>query len=423
MTLKRNIFANYIGAGAAAAAPILALPWYLAALGPKQYGLISFVAMLQSLLALLDAGLSQALVREFAIRTGDSVAERQRASTLLFGFERIYWLFALGAGGITIALAQPIAVHWLNLGGLPEAVGQYAVWGAAAIFAAQFPGSIYRSVLIGTQAHVALNGTLFAGTLLRHAGGVAVVTLWPNLYAYLSWQATAALLETLLRGWLAWRTLGRQRGQVHWNWVELRPVWRLAVYLSGATVLGALTVQMDKIVLSRMASIEQLGYYSIAATVSLGSLQLVYPLMQAVLPRAIHLRDDPAALRALNLKVFALIAMLCGTGALVFWAVGRWLLTIWLSDAQAVAQIYPWLAVLLTGTALNAFYNVGYTSWLAREQTHKVLAVNAISFVASIVLLPYLIARHGTIGAAFGWLAMNLIGFALSLEWLKRSDK
>jgi hypothetical protein len=37
MTLIRNVFANYLGSGAVALAPILALPWYLEALGPEQF--------------------------------------------------------------------------------------------------------------------------------------------------------------------------------------------------------------------------------------------------------------------------------------------------------------------------------------------------------------------------------------------------
>ena len=68
MTLKRNILANYLGTGVVALAPMLALPWYLAALGPKQFGLIGFIVMLQAVLGLLDAGMSQALVREIAVR-------------------------------------------------------------------------------------------------------------------------------------------------------------------------------------------------------------------------------------------------------------------------------------------------------------------------------------------------------------------
>ena len=78
MTLRKNIFANYIGAGAVALGPILVLPWYLAALGPKQFGLIGFIGMLQAVLGLLDAGMSQALVREIAhLHGGEAMLENR----------------------------------------------------------------------------------------------------------------------------------------------------------------------------------------------------------------------------------------------------------------------------------------------------------------------------------------------------------
>lgn len=422
MTLKRNILANYLGMGTVALAPILALPWYLAALGPKQFGLIGFIVMLQAVLGLLDAGMSQALVREIAVRLDSTGEGRRSTASLLFGFERLYWLFALCAGCVTLLLAGTIATHWLNLEGLLVASGEEAIYGAAVIFAAQFPGSVYRSVLVGAQAQVILNGIMLSGALLRHLGGVIVVLVWPALSAYLIWHASIALLETLVRGRSAWRVLGVKRNHVKWEIKELRTTWRTVASMSGTTWLGALTVQMDKIVLSRMATIEQFGYYVIAATIAAGMLQLAYPLVQAVLPRAIQLRAEPAALRRLGIKLVWLIGLLAGLVALIFFAAGKWLLDAWLRNPEAAATVYPLLAILLVGTCLNAFYNVGYINWIVLKKIHRVFQVNALALVLSVALIPPLVAWQGTIGAAFGWLAINLIGFVLSLEWLKRKQ-
>lgn len=420
MTLKKNILANYLGAVTVALAPVLALPWYLAALGPKQFGLIGFIVMLQAVLGLLDAGMSQALVREIAVRLDSADGGQRSTASLLFGFERLYWLFALCAGCVTLLLADTIAKHWLKLDGLPVALGKEAIYGAAVIFAAQFPGSVYRSLMVGSQAQVTLNGIMLGGALLRHVGGVIVVLVWPTLPAYLVWHASIALLETLLRGRLAWRILNVKRNLVKWDINELRPIWRSVAGMSGVTLLGALTVQMDKIVLSRMVTIEQFGYYTVAATVATGMLQLVYPLVQAVLPRAIQLRAEPVALRSLGIKLVRLIVLLVGLGALIFIAAGEWLLGAWLRNPEVVAVVYPLLAVLLVGTALNAFYNIGYINWIVHEKIHRVFQVNALALMLSVALIPPLVAWQGTIGAAFGWLAINLIGFLLSLEWLKR---
>jgi len=420
MSVKKNVLANYLGTGIVAFAPLLALPWYLSALGPAQFGLIGFMTLFQAVLGLLDAGMGQALVREMALRFDVTRKVQRKAAALLFGFERIYWLFALSVGCLVWFFAGWIASSWLNLGALPSSTGRIAVEGAAAIFAAQFPGSVYRSFLVGAQAQVRLNAVMVAGALLRHGGAVVVVVLWPSLATFAVWHAGAAFLETLTRRYLAWKMLGVEAGKVSWDAAELRPVWRTVFALSGAALLGALTVQMDKIVLSRMVTLEQFGFYTVAASVALGVLQFMYPLTQAVLPRAIQLRGEPAALRRLYIKLSGVIAAMVAAGAVMFILAGHWLLTIWLKNDQAVAVIYPLLMVLLAGTVLNAFYNVGYIHWLVHDKVRRVLQVNVVSLILAVTLVPLLVAWQGSMGATFGWLVMNLIGLLLSLEWLKR---
>lgn len=420
MSVKTNILANYLGAGVIALAPLLALPWYLSALGPAQFGLIGVMTLFQAVLGLLDAGMGQALVREMAVRFAVTETARLKTAALLFGFERIYWLFALLVGCLVWVFAHWIASSWLNLGTVPLSAGKIAVEGAAAIFVAQFPGSVYRSLLMGAQAQVRLNAVMLVSALLRHGCAVVAVVMWPSLETYVLCHAVAALLETLIRRHMAWKLLSVECRLVTWDAAELRPVWRTVIGLSGAALLGALTVQMDKIVLSRMATLEQFGFYTVASSVALGVLQFIHPLVQAVLPRAIQLRGAPRALRSLCLKLSWLVAILVVAGALMFKLAGHWLLTTWLNNVHAVVVIYPLLTVLLAGTALNAFYNVGYIHWLVHDRVRRVLQVNLVSFVLAVTLVPWLVLWKGSMGATFGWLVINLIGLLLSLEWLKR---
>ncbi|MBV5322950.1 MAG: hypothetical protein JZU60_03850 [Ilumatobacteraceae bacterium] len=418
--LKRNILANYLGTGAAVLAPVLALPWYLGALGAQQFGLISFVVMLQAVLGLLDAGMSQALVREVTVRHAATAAGRRNTANLLFGFERIYWLSGLAAGTFTWLLADVIVLHWLHLDGAAAPLGRTAITGAAVIFAVQFPGSIYRSLLVGIQSQVTLNGIVLVASLLRHAGGVAVVLAWPSVLAYLLWHAAMALLETLARGQFAWAAVGIRRSQVHWNAPDLQPVWRLVASMSGVTLLGALTVQMDKIILSRMAPLEQFGFYAMASVVATGMLQLVYPLVQAMLPRAIQLRENSAGLRQLNISLTKLIFLLVIVCSVIFAIFGKWFLMAWIRHEPTVAVVYPVLSMLLAGTALNAFYNIGYMNWMVFKRVEKIFFVNILSLVLAVLWIPFLVSLHGVQGAAFGWIVINAIGFAVSLDWIKR---
>ncbi len=420
MSLRRNIIANYCGAIAVVAGPLLAMPYYLSILGASQFGLISFVILVQMILGLLDAGLSQALVREVAIRFNPLAAQQRSAADLLYGFERIYWLFALIAGLVLALFSKLIAEQWLNLNSLPLYLGQQAVIGAAAIFIVQFPGSVYKSLLLGSQSQVSLNSITFICAVVRHVGSVLLVMHYSTLMAYLVWHVAVGLLETAVRARFAWQLVQIQRKELHWNIQELLPAWRLTAAMLGATLLGALTVQIDKIALSRMASIEQFGYYTMASIVAGGVLQLIYPVVQAALPKVIKLRNDPEAVRAFNKKLFKLIGIMVVLAVCVYAFTSQWLLGVWIKDEIAVKAIHPILDILLVGTVLNAFYNIGYINWIANENTQRILLVNATSLVLSVALIPAFIAMQGVVGAAVGWFIINFIGFMISLEWLKR---
>ena len=420
MSLKKNIFANYIGVIGIALAPVLALPWYLETLGSKQFGLVSFIVMFQGLLTLIDAGMSQALVREITVRFDTRCNDQTSTGSLLYGFERVYWIFAIIVSCVTLLFADFIAKHWMNLDGLSINSGKEAIYGAAAIFACQFPGSIYRSLLVGTQKQVTLNSLLLVFTLIRHIGGVIILIRWPILSTYLIWQASIALIETLVRGKFAWKVLNSNPKKYNWNVNELRPVWRMVASLSSVTFLGALTVQMDKLILSRMVSLEQLGYYSIAATVASGVLQLIYPLTQAILPKLIQLKSYPSEIYKINIKLMRLLIFVVGFGTLSFKLIGKWILELWLKNPVTVTEVFPLLTVLLVGTGLNALYNVGYLNWIVHEKIYRVFHVTVLSLVLSVTLIPYFVMWQGTIGAAIGWLLINFIGFMFSCEWLKK---
>lgn len=417
--VRKNIFANYIGAAAMVMTPVIALPWYLSILGPKQFGLISFVTAFQAFLGLLDSGISQVSMREFSVRMNETQEGRHSAATLLFGFERIYWIVAIGAGIITVLFSGFISSHWLVLDAESTTMGLASVCGAAVIFTAQFPGTLYRSFLASAQAQVTLNAITVLGLLLRHVGGVILLTIWPQLSTYLIWQASIATLETAVRHHFAWKILGIKRADVTWNSPVLSAIWPTVAKMSGAVILGALTTQMDKIILSRMLPIEQFGYYAIASTISQGVLNLIYPLVQAISPRMMQLSLDPLALRALNMKLLGSIAIMVIAGAVGFLAIGEWALGFWLRDSKAVAIVHPLLSILLIGSALNAFYHVGYFNWLANRRTRRILLVNVVSLVVCLVVTPPLVTWQGIIGATFGFLTMNAIGLVISLEWLR----
>jgi len=83
-----------------------------------------------------------------------------------------------------------------------------------------------------------------------------------------------------------------------------------------------------------------------------------------------------------------------------------------------VSRVLPILSIALWGSALNALYGVGYANWLAHGRSGRILLVNAASLGTALLTIPPLVVQWGVVGAAFGWIAMNVIGFTCSLGWL-----
>jgi O-antigen/teichoic acid export membrane protein len=237
---------------------------------------------------------------------------------------------------------------------------------------------------------------------------------------YLAWNALASLIETLVTAKLSWGSLQVNRAELQWDSPEMRKVFMLTIGLSASVFLGIVTLQIDKIVLSWSLPVEQLGYYAIASTVSIGLLQTFTPIISAVLPKMVQIQDQATALKKLNLKLLGIMLVIVSAGALLFAIAGKWLLALWLRDAQVVAIVFPVLSLLLVGTGLNAIYSVGYINWVAAGESKKVLIVNASALMLAVMFLPFLVAKYQLIGAAFGWVTINTIGLLLSLDWITR---
>lgn len=424
MLLKQDILANYTGAAITIAAPLLALPWYLSLLGPQQFGLVGLATMFQALLGLIDTGISQALVGEFSTRFHQGRQGTKLCATLLSGFERIYWAVALLFGGIMFLSADWIATHWLYTDGVDPESALLAIYGASAMFMAQFPGAIYRSLFTGTQNHVTFNKILVSSMVARHLGGVVILLLWPSLLSFFIWHTLVILADTLVRFKLAWRILTPENFLHQWGVLkEIRSVGTSVTYLSLSVVLGALTLQADKLILSHMAPVSELGYYVIAATIATGLLQAIYPLTQTLLPVAAQHSTDPIKIKRTYQRLFMTIALAVLAGVILFFLAGKLLLGLWLNSSESAQHVYPILSILLIGTGLNALYNIGYVHWLATKKIYRILTVNLLGIITTFTATPFFIHLYGTPGAAFGWIILNIIGLMLSLEWAFTNKK
>ena len=65
----------------------------------------------------------------------------------------------------------------------------------------------------------------------------------------------------------------------------LKGIWRFAAGMSGISILAVILTQLDKIILSKMLSLEMFGYYTLASVVAMSLSRLFTPVFLSIYPR------------------------------------------------------------------------------------------------------------------------------------------
>lgn len=418
--VARNIVANYAGTVISAAAPLLALPFLLAFLGPAMWGLVAFATLLVSVLAILNAGLAQSMVREFGARWASGAQGRARTARLLRSYERLYWIAALVVAACAFPLAGQIVHRWLDVSQIPTSVALDAVRLAVILFFVQLPSAVYRTVLSALQEQVPLNVVQVTSAIVKSLGGVLVAFQTRSVLGYLGFLVAVNLVETLTLAVLAWRRMPSRRADSAWDWREVRNTFRFSATMSGVVVLGVMTTMIDKFFVSGKFPIEQLGIYAIASSVGMGVLQACYPIFNAILPKLVEVGNDQGARVAVNLLLLKLVAPIIICGAVAYGLVGREVLAIWLHDRELSIRVAAILDLILISSVMNMIYNIAYTNWVSLGSMRWIIFVNVASFVTAIVVTPYSIDAFGLKGAAAALIIINAVGALSGVTWLMR---
>ena len=420
--VKVNIIANLLGRGIAGVLALVCVPFYLRYLGNEAYGLIGFFSTLQGLLSLLDMGLSATVNREMARLSAGSENARDMRN-LLRTLEIIYWLIALVCGIGLMLLAPVIASRWVNVEQLPMETVSQAIFLMGLLFALQWPFNLYVGGLAGLQLQVLQNGITAGFGIVRNLG-VLPILIWvsPTLKAFFLWQAGVSAVQSIVAGLLLWRYLPTAEGKTHFSMNTLRGVWRFAGGMTGITLTSLVLTQADKIILSKVLTLEQFGYYTLAG-VAVSALSIpVSPIFNAVFPSLSQAFAAKDFLRMANLYHSAsqLLAVLTLPAALMCIAFSRELLLLWTQRVNTADQVWLLVSILAIGSTLNALMNMPYALQLASGWTSLSLYINIGSAIVLIPSLLILIPKWGLAGAAAAWVLVNVASFSINVPLMHR---
>lgn len=376
--------------------------------------------MLQALYTLLDMGMSATLSRELAVGTSD---ERSSAiPTVLRTIEWIYLPIGPLIGVTTWILSDWLARYWLRTAtiGVQEVASAISLLGVSA--ALQWPTSLYTAGLVGLQRQVLLNGLRILTSTLSSVGCLALLIKIPKLSAYVYWQIGFSALQSVLFAWVLYRVLPGRGSPGRFSWVELRRIRAFAGGVMGITLLSLALTQADRFVLSRILTLDQFGYYTLASSLAAVVYRVVQPIYLAYGPKYAQLvarAQSNELSRQYHLSNQAMALVLGPIMAMsVFF--GNDIVLLWSRDPVLTSMVAPIFTLLVAAWTLHGLLNLPYALQLAHGWTSLALNINLASIFVVLPAFWILGSHYGSIGVASGWLLLTVVYAVLGLPLMHR---
>ena len=393
---------------------LLFVPVYIKYLGIEAYGLIGIYAVLQGWLSLLDMGMKPALGREMARYTGGA-HNKQSIWDLLRSIEIISVVIAVCVALSIWAASGWFATDWVKAKSIPTNVSAQAFALMGLVTALQFVESLYSSTITGLQRQVLQNGVLSIMATIRGLGAVCVL-MWVShtIQAFFIWQGIISVASLLISVLIVYKILPSPPYSARFSIIALKDVWHFAAGMVGITMLSLLLMQVDKILLSRILSLEAFGYYSLAGVVSGALYMLASPITAVYYPRfneMITLKDDVGLVRIYH-QASQIVTVIVGSAAVVLIIFSKQVLFLWTGDSTLTQSVGPIVLVLAIGNFLNCLMWVPYQMQLAHGWTSLTIKVNIVAVTIFVPLIIWYVPIYGAYGAAWIWVILNL-GYCL----------
>jgi O-antigen/teichoic acid export membrane protein len=417
MSLSRNLFAGLANSIWTALVGLAVVPLYLKYLGIEAYGLIGFFVTMQALLQMLDMGLAPTINREVARYSADG--NLIGVGKLLHTLAVVYWSMAVVIALLLVAFAPLITNHWLQSKHLSPQVITHSIMLMGLVVACRWPIGLYQGALIGAQRLAVSSSVSITMVTLGNFGAVAILAfVSPTIEAFFIWQAGVSLVYAVTMRWAAWRVISRNK-KIGFSLDQLKHIWRFSAGMSGLAFLGLLLNQLDKVILSKLLTLEAFAHYMLATVVVSGLFVVVSPVFNVIYPRftALVVAGDTEKLVDLYRMGTRALATILFPTTMLLAIFSEDLVHIWTGNIDIASQVAPIISVLAIGTAIQGVMYFPYALQLAYGMTRLPLMICAIMVIVMIPLVIFFAWTYQALGGAMAWLTINILYLLLG-TWL-----
>lgn len=417
--IRRNIIANYLGQGWTGFMAVAFLPLYVQYLGVEAYGLIGLFAVFQALVAILDMGIGNTLNKEMAsFAHGKHSARAIR--DLLRRLEKICYILAVIVVIVGWFFSDYLAREWLKAEHLAANEVAHALVLMTLVAALRLCEGLYRGALYGLEDQIWYNLTYSIISTLRYVCALGILVFFSStIKAFFLWQAAVSIVTLIALAWRVHHSLPDPLDQAKASKEPAIKVLKYAGGVMGITFLTLIFLQLDKVLLSRLVSLKELGYYSLAATAANAIFMLVIPVTQGIFPQLVRFSSDnePSKMAAAYHKATKLVVVFTASASMLLCFYSEGVVYVWSGNQDLVKNSAPLLSILALGSFLNGLSYLPYQLQIAHGWTTLLLKTNAIILLLYIPTILIVVPIYGVEGAAWIWVAMNS-GYLLAISFL-----
>lgn len=421
-SLKVNIIANFIGNGWGAILSIVFVPIYLKYIGAEGYGLIGIFASLQVVLSLLDSGLSTTLNKEVA-RLSVLSDKEQQIRNLVKTLGSIYWIMSLLAGLIAIVLSPLLAKYWVQPKELSINVITYSFILLSGSLIFQFPSGFYSGGLLGLQRQILLNFIRITFATIRSVGSVLLlIFVSKSVLVFFGWAFVINILQAFTLRYTLWFYLPKSQLKAQFDTNEFKKIYKFAAGMVGISLTAILLTQIDKIILSKILSLEDFGYYTIACSLCLMLYQIIVPLTQSYFPKFSNLvsLQNKVGLKDIYHEASQLVSIFVLPATIVLIFFSKELIFIWTNSSVTTENTWLITSIYAFGTGLNGLMNIPYFLTLSYGWTKLGFYQNIVFLILMIPLTIFLALQYGAVGGAITWGIINILYFIFTPNIIHR---
>lgn len=403
--LKSNILFNFLGSGWQGVLTLAVTPVQVHILGVEAFGLIGLITVLQVLLGSLDFGIAATITK---IISSDHSHEKSNTADAVNTASTLYWLIAILVAFLLWFNSTKITQLWLTNTKIDSKTIAFSVEVIAIYLGLRWPIAFYSGVISGLQRMEILNLLKAGAHTLRLGGGVVVLFFIPDLIAFLAWFAICAAIELFAFLVTAHKLMPNLSILPFFKIRALKNIWKYSLSMNLMGLTAIVLSQADRIVISKLLSLEALGFYSIAYNTSIVISLIQTAINSAAFPsfsdsHSRNRHDDLLSnYRNANQLMGACVAL--PTFMLIFF--GKELLQFWMNSeiADDSVSIMVWLSI---GFYLNSMVSTAYILLVACGRPNLPLKINLFAIAAYLPALILAVPSYGITGAAMAYMALN----------------